>query len=176
VALAQQRATGPVIRGSALVVLMAFVAAIVFIDGPAARSGYPFLETGPARAPDIVYWPTYMPAESRPLGMRVIKKNQDGVVEFEIRNLLASGGELHIWGSTRYDASVLEAVGPYDAGPRVAGVLTKWGTGRTQDGRANLVYARIGSTLVVIVGALSTEELLRVADSLQRTPSSALML
>jgi hypothetical protein len=175
-ALVQQGATRPVIRGSALVVLMAFVAAIVFIDGPAARSGYPFLETGPARAPDIVYWPTYMPAESRPLGMRITNKNQDGVVDFEIRNLLASGEELGIWGSTRYESSVLEAVGPYDAGPRVAGVLTTWGTGRTRDGRANLLYARIGSTLVVIVGALSTEELLRVADSLQRTPSSALML
>jgi hypothetical protein len=122
-----------------------------------------------------VYWPTYLP-ESRPLGMRVTKKNQDGVVDFEIRNLLASGEELRIWGSTRYDASVLEAVGPYDVGPRVAGSLTKWGSGRTQDGRANLLYARIGTTLVVIVGALSHEELLRVADSLQRTSSSALML
>jgi hypothetical protein len=30
--------------------------------------------------------------------------------------------------------------------------------------------------LVVIVGALSTEELLRIADSLQRTSSTALML
>jgi hypothetical protein len=155
---------------------MAFVTAIFFIDGSAARSGYPFLETGPARAPDILYWPTYMPAETRPLGMRVTKKNQDGVVDFEIRNLLASGEELRIWESTRYDASVLEAVGPYEVGPRVAGVLTKWGTGRTVDGRANLLYARIGSTLVVIVGALSTEELLRMADSLQRTSSSALML
>lgn len=155
---------------------MAFVTAIVCIDGSALRSGYPFLEPGPARAPDIVYWPTYMPAESRPLGMRITKKNQEGVVDFEIRNLLASDEELRIWGSKRYDASVEEAVGPYDVGPRVAGLLTKWGTGRTQDGRANLLYARIGSTLVVIVGALSIEELLRVADSLQRTSSSALML
>ena len=155
---------------------MAFVAAIFFIEGSAVRSGYPFLGTGPARAPDIVYWPTYMPAETRPLGMTVTKKNQDGVIDFEIRNLLASGEELRIWGSTRYDASVLEAVGPYEVGPRVAGSLTKWGSGRTQDGRANLLYARIGTTLVVIVGALSNEELLRVADSLQRTSSSALML
>lgn len=155
---------------------MAFVAAIVFIDASALRSGYPFLESGPARAADIVFWPTYMPAESRPLGMRITKKIEDGVVDFEIRNLLASGDELRIWGSTRYDASVQAAVGPYDVGQRVAGSLTKWGTGRTQDGRANLLYARIGSTLVVIVGALSTEELLRIADSLQRTPSSALML
>ena len=108
--------------------------------------------------------------------MRVTKKNQDGVVDFEIQNVLASGEELRIWGSTRYDASVLEAVGPYELGPRVAGSLTKWGSGRTQDGRANLLYARIGTTLVVIVGALSHEELLRVADSLQRTSSSALML
>ena len=175
-ALAQQGATRPVIRGSALVVLIAFVAAIVFIDGSALRSGYPFLETGPARATDIVYWPSYMPAESRPLGMRITTKNQGGVVDFEIRNLLASGDALRIWGSTRYDASVLEAVGPHDVGPPVAGSLTKWGTGRTQDGRANLLYARIGSTLVVIVGALSTEELLRIADSLQRTSSTALML
>jgi len=166
----------PVIRGSALVVLIAFVAAIAVIDGPALRSGYPFLHTGPARPPDIVYWPTYMPAESRPLGMRITMKNQDGVVDFEIRNLLASGEELRIWGSTRYDASVEAAAGPFDVGPRVAGVLTKWGTGRTQDGRANLLYAHIGSTLVVIVGALSTEELLRIADSLQRTSSTALML
>jgi len=163
-------------RGSVLVVLMAFVAAILFVDGPGARSGYPFLQSGPAQVPDIVYWPTYMPAESHPLGMRLTRKNQDGVVDFEIRSLLTSGEELRIWGSTRYDASVLEAVGPYDVGPRVAGSLTKWGSGRTQDGRANLLYARIGSTLVVIVGALSTEELLRVADSLKRTSSSALML
>jgi hypothetical protein len=175
-ALAQQGVTRAVVRGSALAILMAFVAAIVFIDGPAARSGYPFLETGPARAPDIVYWPTYMPAESRPLGMRITTKNQDGLVDFEIRNLLASGEELRVWGSTRNDASVEAAVGPYEVGPRVAGLLTKWGTGRTRDGRANLLYARIGTTLVVIVGALSTEELLRVADSLQRTSSSAVML
>jgi hypothetical protein len=155
---------------------MAFVAAIFFIDGSAARSGYPFLEAGPARAPDIVYWPTYMPAESRPLGMGVTKKDQDGVVDFEIRNLLASGEELRIWGSTRYDASVLEAVGPYDVGPPLTGLLTKWGSGRTKDGRANLLYARLGPTLVIIVGAVSYEELLRVADSLRRTPSRALML
>ena len=174
--LAQQAATRSVMRGSVLVVLIAFVAAIVLIDGPALRSGYPFLQTGAARAPDIVYWPSYMPAESRPLGMRLTKKLQDGVVDFEIRNLLASGEELRIWGSTRYDASVEAAAGPYDVGSRVAGVLTRWGTGRTQDGRANLLYARIGSTLVVIVGALSTEELLRIADSLQRTSSTALML
>jgi hypothetical protein len=176
VALAQLAAVRPVVRGSALVVAVAFVAAIFFIDGSAARSGYPFLETGPARAPDIVYLPTYLPADSRPLGMRITTKNQDGVVDFEIRNLLASGEELRIWGSTRYDASVLEAVGPYDVGPRVTGSLTKWGSGRTKDGRANLLYARIGTTLVVIVGALSNEELLRVADSLQRTSSTALML
>ena len=56
------------------------------------------------------------------------------------------------------------------------GLLTKWGSGRTKDGRANLLYARLGPTLVTIVGAVSYEELLRVADSLQRTPSSALML
>jgi hypothetical protein len=172
----EQGATRLVLRGSALVVLMAFVAAIVLIDGPALRSGYPFLATGPAAAPDIVYWPAYMPTESRPLGMRITKKIQGGVVDFEIQNLLASGEELRIWGSSRYDASVEAAAGPYDGGPRVAGVLTKWGTGRTQDGRANLLYARIGSTLVVIVGALSTEELLRIADSLQRTSSTALML
>lgn len=176
VALAQQAAARPVIRGSALVVVMAFVAAIFFIDGSAARSDYPFLATGPARAPDVVYSPTYMPAESHPLGMRITKKTQDGVVDLEIWDQLASGEELRIWESTRYDASVLEAVGPYDVGPRVAGVLTRWVSGRTQDGRANLLYARIGTTLVVIVGALSNEELLRIADSLQRTSSSALML
>lgn len=175
-ALVQQGAARPVIRGSALVVLIAFVAAIFFIDETSARSGYPFFEAGPAPAPDIVYWPRYMPAESRPLGMRVTKKIQDGVVDFEIRSLLTSGEELRIWESTRYDASVRDAVGAHQVGPRVAGMLTKWGSGRTGDGRANLLYARIGSTLVVIVGALSTEELLRIADSLQRTSSSALML
>jgi hypothetical protein len=176
VALVQRGAARPVTRGSALVVLIAFVAATFFIDETSARSGYPFFEAGPAPAPDIVYWPRYMPAESRPLGMRVTKKTQDGVVDFEIRSLLASGEEMRIWGSTRYDASVLEAVGAYEVGPRFAGLLTKWGSGRTQDGRANLLYARIGPTLVVIVGALSAEQLLRVADSLQRTRSSALML
>jgi hypothetical protein len=44
------------------------------------------------------------------------------------------------------------------------------------DGRRTGGPTRIGPTLVVIVGALSTEELLRIADSLQRTPSSAFML
>lgn len=175
-ALAHQGAASPVFRGSAIVLLVAFVAAMFFVDGASARSGYRFLETGPARAPDIVYFPSYVTVDIRPLGITV-RKDPYGSVDVEIRGLLVtSGGELRIWESTRYDASVSEAVGPYEEAPRLVGVLAKWGSGWTQDGRSNILYARIGSTLVIIAGALPPEDLLRIADSLRRSTSSALML
>lgn len=159
--------------GALLVVL--FVAAIFFVDESSVRSGYPFLGGGPARVPDIVYLPSYVTVDIRPLGMTV-NKDQYGRVDLEIRSRLSSGGELRIWETTRYDATVNEAVGPYEDGARLTGALTTWSSGKTRDGRANLLYARIGSTLVVIVGELSLEELLRVADSMRRSTSSALML
>jgi len=49
-------------------------------------------------------------------------------------------------------------------------------TGRTPDGRANLLYARIGSTLVVIVGALAPDELLRDRGFNATKRSAALIL
>ncbi len=175
-ALDQPRVGSSVVRGSALALLVvAFVVAIFFVDGRTARSGYPFLEAGPAQAPDILYLPSYVTVDIRPLGWTV-GKDQYGNVDVEIRDLLSSGGELRIWETTRYDATVNEAVGPYHEGARLTGAFTVWRTGQTQNGRANLLYARIGPTLVVIVGELSLDELLRVADSMRRSTSSALML
>lgn len=175
-ALAGRRAVSSALRRSApALVVVAFVVSIFFANQSSARSGYPFLEAAPAPAPDIVYIPTYLPTDMRPVLMTV-KRDHDGSVDVEIRSLLGSGDELRVWESTRYEANVSEAVGLYHEGPRVSGALTTWGTGQTQDRRANLLHARVGSTLVVIVGALTPDELLRIADSLRRSTSSALNL
>lgn len=163
-------------RGLVLGLLVAvFVAAIFFADESGVRSGYPFLNAAPPRAPDIVYVPMYFPAGMRPVGLTVTK-DQYGSVDMEMRNLLASGEELRIWESTRYDANAKDAVGLYVEDAELPGSLTVWRSGHTLDGRANLLHARIGQTLVVIIGALSPEELLRVADSLRRSSSSELQL
>ena len=163
-------------RGLVLMLLVAvFVAAIVFTDESGARSGYPFLNAAPPRAPDIVYVPMYFPGGMHPVGL-VITSDKYGSVVMEMRTLLASGEELRIWESTRYDANVKDAVGLYVEDTDLPGSLTVWRIGHTQDGRANLLHARIGQTLVVIIGPLSPEELLRVADSLRRSSSSALQL
>lgn len=175
-ALAQARAASLTLRGLALTFLVvAFVAAIFFATESSARSGYPFLEGGPAPPPDVVYLPTYTTADIRPVLMTV-KKDHDGSVDVELISRSSSGDELRIWESNRYDASPHEAVGSFVEGPRLMGALTTWTSGQTPDGRANLLYARIGSTLVVIVGALAPDELLRIADSLRRGVSSALIL
>jgi hypothetical protein len=135
----------------AVLFVLAFVAAILFANAPGVRSGYPFLDAGPPAAPD-------------------------GNVDLEMRNLLPSGEELRIWESTRYDATTEDAVGVYLDDTQLRGSLGVWQSGHTQDGRANLLHTRIGQTLIVIVGALSPEELLRIADSLRQSSSSALLL
>jgi hypothetical protein len=176
VALSPARSARAVARTIGLtLVVAALPAATLFLDGSSAGSGYPFLDTGPVPAPDVVYMPSYVTLDVQPSFMTVSKDHR-GNVDVEMASRLRSGDELRIWQSNRFDASVTKAVGSYVEGTRVIGTHMKWTSGRTQDGRANLLYARIGSTLVVIVGALSHEELLRLADSLQRTSSSALVL
>ena len=175
-ALAQARAANVALRGlGPTFLVVAFVAAIFFATESSARADYPFLEGGPAPPPDVVYLPTYTTAGSRPVLMTV-KKDHDGSVLVELIGRLSSGDELRIWESNRYDASPQEAVGSYVAGLQLMGALTTWTSGQTPDGRANLLYARIGSTLVVIVGALAPDQLLRIADSMRRSVSSALIL
>jgi len=175
VALAQERVAGSGVRGLAVALLvLTLLPTIFFVNESTARSGYPFLDAGPARAPDIVYWPAYLPADVRPVGM-TIKMGEQGI-DMEIQNLLGSGGELRIWESTRYDATAKDAVGPYDEDGRLSGALAVWHSGHMRDARTNLLYARVGQTFVVIVGAVAPEELLRIADSLRRTSPRALML
>lgn len=140
-----------------------------------ARFSYPFLDAGPLRAPDILYLPSYVPANSRPLGSDVGLPNAAGI-NFEMRVALASGGQLVIWESTRANATVEDAVGRYRDETDVRGALTSWRSGRALDHGGRILHARVGQTLVVISGALSTEELLRVADSLRRALPSSLLL
>lgn len=159
----------------AVLFVPAFVAAILFANVPGVRSGYPFLDAGPPGAPDIVYLPMYFPAGVRPVGLAVTNDHY-GNVDLEMRNLLPSGEELRIWESTRYDATSEDAVGLYVDDTQLRGSLSVWHSGHTQDGRANLLHTRIGQTLVVIVGALSPQELLRIADSLRKGSSAELRL
>lgn len=138
-----------------------------------ARLDYPFLEGGPLRAPDILYLPSYLPAGGHPLFMRFGPTGTGS--DFELRHALPSGDELIVWESTRGEATVSEVVGRYqDEGP-IPGAV-KWRSGRVVDSGAALVHARIGRTLVVIVGRLPLEELLRIADSLRRGSPTSLML
>lgn len=174
-ALVQERFQRSGVRGLTVALLvLALLPTIFLVDESTARSGYPFLDAGPARAPDIVYWPAYLPTEAQPVGM-TIKVGEQGI-DMEIQNLLGSGGELRIWESTRYDANVNDAVGPHDEDGRLGGALALWHSGHTRDARTNFLYARIGRTFVVIVGAVAPEELLRIADLLRRTSPRAMML
>jgi len=138
-----------------------------------ARLGYPFLDSGPLRAPDTLYMPSYFPAGGQHLFMRFGPKGTGS--DFELRFSLSSGEELIIWESTRGDATVGEVVGRYQEDSQITGAV-KWRTGRVVDTGAALVYARIGQTLVVIRGPLPVEELLRIADSLHEGSPSSLML
>lgn len=139
------------------------------------RLGYPFLDAAAPRAPDIVYVPTYFPADARPT-LLAISGTREGSVQLEMRSVLGTGGELRVWESTRSGATPTDAVGPFvDDGPLV-GALATWHLAHTTEARLNVLYARIGQTLVVISGAVSPEELLRIADSLRRTRASSLQL
>jgi len=162
-------------RALVVALLVFFVAAISFTGESSVRSGYPFLDTAVLRVPDIVYVPTYWPAGLLPAGL-MIERDPNGAIALDWRNILASGEELRIWESTRHDAAAKDAVGIYVHDTELLGSLTVWHSGHTQDGRANVLHARIGQTLIVIIGALSTAELLRIADSLHRTSSSSLQL
>lgn len=139
-----------------------------------ARLSYPFLDAGPLRAPAILYMPSYYPGETQPL--RLMFGPKGAGFDFEMRQMLASGDELIIWESTRYDATVEEAVGAYYDETELRGAAAVWTSARAANGGATLLHARIGQTLVVISGALSTGELLRIADSLRRGSPQSLML
>ncbi len=166
------RAAGARAVGVALL-LLALLPSTLLADEAGVRTGYPFLDASPPRAPDIVYLPSYLPAGTAPRGL-VLTWGPYGV-DVESRSRLASGDELLVWGSTRYGATATEALGPFAEGARLAGALAAWHTGRTGDGRS-LLYGRVGATLVVIAGALALDELLRVADSLRGVPPSSLVL
>jgi hypothetical protein len=94
--------------------------------------------------------------------------------ELEIR-LGARDGHVVIWESTRVNVKVEDAAGSYRDDGEIRGALRSWHMGHTADG-SRLLHARIGQTLVVITGARPIEELLRIADSLQRGSPSSLML
>ena len=96
--------------------------------------------------------------------------------DFEMRQVLASGGELHIWESTRYDATVEDAVRAYHDETKHRGAAAEWAGARAANNGTTFLHARIGQTLVVISGELSTRELLRIADSLRRDSPQSLML
>lgn len=141
---------------------------------PTARLSYPFLDAGPRRAPAILYMPSYYPGETGPLRLMFGPKGTG--FDFEMRQMLASGNELLIWESTRHDATVEQAVGAYHDENQLRGATAMWTVARVAGGGSTLLHARLGQTLVVISGALSTSELLRIADSLRRGSPESLML
>ncbi len=149
------------------------VMATVLSGQSTARSAYLFVDGGPLRAPDILYLPSYFPAGGQHLFMKFGPKGAGS--DFELRFSLSSGEELVIWESTRGDATVGEVVGRYQEDSQITGAA-KWRTGRVADSGAAVVHARIGQTLVVIIGLLPVEELLRIADSLREGSPSSLML
>ena len=174
--LPRKRAVDIALRTLALAIVAASVAAILLTGEPSARLGYPFLDAAPLTAPDIVYAPTYMPIDARPL-LLTISRNAFRGVQLEMRHVLETGGELLVWESTRYGAGPSEAVGPFVDDGRLNGTLASWRLAHTTTGaRRNLVYARVGETLVVITGPVDPDDLLRIADSLRRSRSSALQL
>ena len=138
-----------------------------------ARVSYPFLESGPLRAPYTLYLPSYFPGEGGHVLMWFGPKGTGS--DFELRYALSSGEELIIWESTRGEATVSEIAGRYEEQSQIPGAV-KWRTGRVVDSVAALVHARIGQTLVVIMGRLPVEELLRIANSLREGSPSSLML
>jgi hypothetical protein len=170
-----QRNASRAIRGVLLAMLVAaLVIATTMAGQSTARLSYPFLDTGPLRPPVILYMPSYYPGGSHPLRLMFGPKGSG--FDFEMRQVLASGGELIIWESTRYDATVEEAVGAYQDETELQGTAAVWAGARVANSGTKLLHARIGPTLVVISGELSTGELLRIADSLRRGSPQSLML
>ena len=153
-------------------VVAALLIATTLAGQSTARLTYPFLDAGPLRAPAILYMPSYYPAETQPLRLMFGPKGTG--FDFEMR--LASGDRLIIWESTRYDATVEEAVGAYHDETKLRGAIAVWTVSRAANGGATLLHVRIGPTLVVISGALPISELLRIADSLRRGSPQSLML
>jgi hypothetical protein len=180
VALAQEQHTHPVPRILVLAVIAAaFVPAIVFADAASERTGYPFLEAGPARAPDALHLTVYVPAPTyeavglRPTGSSVAWDGRGVVIA--LRSVTGpDGSEVLIWESTRSDATPDRAAGRFGEDGTLAGTLAEWRAGHTADGR-RLIHARIGQTLVVIVGSVSFDSLLRIADSLRKTTVGSLI-
>jgi hypothetical protein len=134
-----------------------------------ARTGYPFLDASPPRAPDIIYAPAYFPTDT--IGSSIRIAGGAGGVESEW-----AMGAVIVWESTRYGATVTQAVGDVLDEGTVPGVLAVWHRAHDAHGHIRVLHARVGSTLVVISGTISWDELLRVADSLRRTTPQALML
>lgn len=161
-----------------LVVLLVaglLVASAVVTGERAAQVGYPWLEAAPAPAPDIVYSPTYSPVGSRSTVM-TISGLGGPAVEIEMRSVLATGADLRVWQTTRSGAAPGDAVGPFIDDTVLVGAAATWRLAHTADGQSNLLYTRIGRTLVVIIGRLGPEELLRIGDSLRPTRASSLVL
>ncbi len=160
-------------------VLVALLVGALLIGTPVARHStagltYPFLEALPPRAPAILYMPSYYPGDTQPL--RLVFGPKGAGFDFEMRQMLPSGGQLIIWESTRYDATVQEAVGAYQDDAKIPGALAAWTVAHAVGSGAAFIHARIGQTLIVISGSLSEADLLRVADSLRQGSPQSLML
>jgi len=126
VALAEGRVARSPLRLMVVVLLAAaLVPAVLFVDASGVRSGYPFLEAGPLRAPAIVYYPTYVPPVVSPFGLGG-GSTPDESAHLEMTYTLASGGELRIWESTRYGADVKDAVGMVVEEGSLSGSLAVW--------------------------------------------------
>lgn len=167
------------LRRAALVLMAGAIASgAVFGARSNEAVDYPFLLAAPGRAPDVVYWPGYWPSLAT-LGGASLTVSNEGVspARLESRSTLASYNELVIWESTASDATPHDAMGTYGAYTdegHVRGSLALWTVARAND--LTVLYARIGSTLVVIAAALPVEELLRIGDSLRPTRPSSLIL
>jgi len=157
-----------------LLLVCGLIAATLLSDAASTWSGYPFLVGAAPAPPDVVYMPTYSPDGSRPSTMR-IRGGASGV-DLETTSVLASGDDLLIWESTRDNARIETAVGRIVEDATVSGVLAVWHRAHTPDGRTNVLFARIGPTLVVIAGEAPVDELLRIADSMHRATARSLML
>lgn len=160
-------------RAGGLAIVMLFTASVVFADAASARSGYPFLVADLPQAPPVVYVPMYIPVGVKPSGLRLMFGGRG--VEMHEESFLESGGSLDLIESTRVDATAEQFVGSLIERDIVRGALTMWRRASTAGG-TNVLYGRIGGTLVVISAPLSFDELLRIADSLRRTTPGTLML
>ena len=155
-----------------VIVMILLVAAIPIAGQTTLRSPYPFLAVGPLRPPDTLYHPTWIPPSAHPVGLRLQSRAFGVDMEWTMAD---ETHELVIWETTRVDTNVDEAVGAHEDEQARDGRLARWRTAHTSGGR-NVLYARVGVTLVVIAGGFAIEDLLRVADSLRPITPSALML